>query len=66
MSTPGPAPIFNRPAARAIEHRLAHISRKQGRRARYLGLRKNPFDLRRSATVLNLETIHRLEAARAA
>jgi hypothetical protein len=50
----------------AIEHRLAHISRKQGRRARYLGLRKNLFDLRRSATVLNLETIHRLEAARAA
>ena len=50
----------------AIEHRLAHISRKQGRRARYLGLRKNLFDLCRSATVLNLETIHRLEAARAA
>ena len=40
--------------------------RKQGRRARYLGLRKNLFDLCRSATVLNLETIHRLEAARAA
>ena len=49
-----------------IEHRLAHIARKQGRRARYRGLRSNLFDLRRCATVLNLETIHRREAALAA
>ena len=47
----------------AIEHRLAHITQRQGRRARYLGLRKNLFDLRRNATVLNLETIHRVAAA---
>jgi hypothetical protein len=30
-----------------VEHLLAHLSRKQGRRARYIGLRKNVFDLRR-------------------
>jgi hypothetical protein len=47
-----------------VEHALAHLSRKQGRRARYLGLRKNLFDLRRHAAVVNLEAIHRsLQAA---
>lgn len=46
----------------AVEHRLAHIARKQGRRARYLGLRSNLFDVRRAAAVVNLETIHRLAA----
>jgi len=50
----------------AIEHRLAHVGRKQGRRARYRGLRKNLFDLRRASTVVNLETIHRRELANAA
>ena len=42
-----------------VEHALAHLSRKQGRRARYLGTRKNLFDLRRHAAVVNLEAIHR-------
>ena len=42
----------------AVEHRLAHVGRKQGRRARYLGVRKNLFDVRRAAAVVNLETIH--------
>ncbi|MRG95010.1 transposase, partial [Polyangium spumosum] len=42
-----------------VEHRLAHLSRKQGPRARYLGLRKNLFDLRRHCAVLNLEVILR-------
>jgi hypothetical protein len=46
-----------------IEHSLAHIVRRQGRRARYLGIRRNLFDLRRAATVQNLETIHRKMAA---
>ena len=46
-----------------IEHRLAHIVRRQGRRARYLGVRRNLFDLRRAATLQNLETIHRKMAA---
>ena len=43
----------------AVEHRLAHVGRKQGRRARYRDARKNLFDLRRAASVVNLETIHR-------
>jgi Transposase DDE domain/Transposase domain (DUF772) len=42
-----------------VEHALAHLSRKQGRRARYLGVRKNVFDLRRHAAVVNLEALHR-------
>ena len=42
-----------------VEHVLAHLARKQGRRARYLGIRKNVFDLRRHAAVVNLEAIHR-------
>jgi hypothetical protein len=46
----------------AVEHRLAHLGRKQGRRARYLGVRKNLFDVRRAASVVNLETIHRVIA----
>lgn len=49
-----------------VEHRLAHIARKQGRRARYRGVRKNLFDLRRAASVINLETIHRAATAIAA
>lgn len=43
----------------AVEHRLAHVGRKQGRRARYRGIRRNLFDVRRAASVVNLETIHR-------
>jgi hypothetical protein len=41
----------------AVEHSLAHLSRRQGRRARYRGTRKNLFDVRRAAAVQNLETI---------
>jgi Transposase DDE domain/Transposase domain (DUF772) len=41
----------------AIEHRLAHVTRRQGARARYLGQRKNLFDLRRASAVVNLEAI---------
>ncbi len=43
----------------AVEHRLAHLGRKQGRRARYRGTRANLYDTRRAATVVNLERIHR-------
>jgi len=49
-----------------VEHVLAHVARKQGRRARYLGVRKNLFDLRRHAVVVNLEAIHRRTLAVAA
>lgn len=38
----------------AVEHSLAHLNRWQGKRARYIGLRKNLFDLRRTAVVHNL------------
>lgn len=41
-----------------VEHGLAHIGRRQGRRARYVGSRKNLFDLRRAAAIQNIETIH--------
>jgi Transposase DDE domain/Transposase domain (DUF772) len=40
-----------------VEHALAHIGRWQGRRARYIGTRKNLFDLRRAAVVNNLHVI---------
>ena len=43
----------------AVEHSLAHLSRRQGRRARYRGLRNNLFDVRRTAAVQNLEVVHR-------
>jgi hypothetical protein len=43
----------------AVEHSLPHLSRRQGRRARYRGVRKNLFDVRRTAAVQNLETVHR-------
>ena len=49
-----------------VEHRLAHLARKQGPRARYRGTRKNLFDLQRHAAVLNLETIQRVEERAAA
>lgn len=42
-----------------VEHSLAHLGRRQGRRARYRGMRKNLFDVRRTAAVQNLETVHR-------
>lgn len=42
-----------------VEHRLAHLGARQGRRARYKGGRKNLFDVRRTAAVLNLQTIQR-------
>lgn len=41
----------------AIEHGLAHISQRQGNRARYRGVRKNQYDLRRAAIIQNLERI---------
>ena len=47
----------------AVEHSLAHISARQGNRARYLGVAMNEFDLRRAAAIQNLESIHRLTTA---
>ena len=44
----------------AVEHSLAHLNRWQGHGARYIGLRKNLFDLRRTAVVHNLHVWARL------
>ena len=44
----------------AVEHALAHVGRWQGRRARYRGVRKNVFDLRRCAVVHNLHVLAHL------
>ncbi len=38
-----------------VEHRISHAVRQQGRKARYVGTRKNQFDGRRHAAVLNLQ-----------
>jgi len=43
-----------------VEHSLAHLGQSQGRRGRYLGRRKNLFDVRRHAAVANLHTAARL------
>jgi hypothetical protein len=47
----------------AVEHALAHIAARKGGTARYMGVRKNLFDLRRAASIQNLEAIHRLARA---
>jgi hypothetical protein len=44
----------------SVEHSLAHIGQWQGTQARYLGLRKNLFDLRRMAVVHNLHVLARI------
>ncbi len=43
-----------------VEHSLAHIGHWQGGRCRYVGERKNLFDLRRCAVVHNLHLIARM------
>jgi hypothetical protein len=46
----------------AVEHSLAHVGHWQGDRARYVGERKNLFDLRRVAVVHNLHVLARYPA----
>ena len=46
-----------------VEHSLARLDRTQGKKARYKGARKNTLDLRRCATVINLQRLARLEPA---
>ena len=41
----------------SVEHSLSHIGRWQGKQARYIGCRKNLFDLRRTAVVHNLHVL---------
>jgi hypothetical protein len=49
----------------AVEHSLAHIAARKGDHARYLGVRRNLFDLRRSSAIQNLEEVHRVDRAAA-
>jgi len=44
----------------SVEHSLATIGQWQGKQARYGGLRKNLFDLRRMAVVHNLHVLARI------
>jgi hypothetical protein len=53
---------LNSENVRALVHTLAHVGQWQGDRARYTGLRKNLFDLRRVAVVHNLHVIARLSS----
>ncbi|BAY29312.1 putative transposase (plasmid) [Nostoc carneum NIES-2107] len=43
-----------------VEHSLSHIGRWQGEQARYVGCRKNLFDLRRVAVVHNLHVLAKI------
>lgn len=46
-----------------VEHSLARVQQIQGPKARYKGARKNTFDLRRVAVVVNLQRLARVPAA---
>ena len=45
-----------------VEHGLAKVTNIQGTRARYKGVRKNTFDVRRTAAVANLQALARIRA----
>lgn len=46
-----------------VEHKLGRVARRQGPRARYRGVRKNLFDLRRICALGNLEVVQARLAA---
>jgi len=46
-----------------VEHSLARLDQTQGKKARYKGARKNTLDVRRCATVVNLQRLARLKQA---
>lgn len=46
-----------------VEHSLARLDQIQGKKARYKGARKNTLDVRRCATVANLQSLARLGTA---
>ena len=46
-----------------VEHKLGRVARRQGPRARYRGVRKNLFDLRRTCALGNLEVVQARLAA---
>lgn len=57
-SRPGRAQLRARVA---VEHSLAHIAARKGPKARYRGVRRNLFDLRRAAAIQNLESRQRID-----
>ncbi|XXT23957.1 transposase [Sorangium sp. So ce429] len=57
QTAPGRAVLRQRTA---VEHALAHIAARKGHSARYMGARKNLFDLRRAAAIQNIEAAQRL------
>jgi len=61
-TSPGRAALRERVA---VEHSLAHIAARKGGHARYIGVRKNLFDLRRASAIQNLEEVHRMYKAAA-
>jgi hypothetical protein len=46
-----------------VEHSLARLDQIQGSKARYKGTRKNTLDVRRCATVANLQSLARMKRA---
>ena len=50
----------------SVERALAHIAARKGDHARYLGARKNLFDLRRASVIQNLDAAQRIENLEAA
>ena len=46
-----------------VEHSLARLDQIQGSKARYKGTRKNTLDVRRCATVANLQSLARMKQA---
>ena len=46
-----------------VEHSLARLDQIQGKKARYKGTRKNTLDVRRCATVTNLQNLARIKPA---
>jgi PAS domain-containing protein len=61
-TSPGRAKLRERVA---VEHALAHVAARKGATARYIGVRKNLFDLRRASAIQNLEALHRAYKAAA-
>jgi len=58
--TTTPTPAGRAKLRVAVEHSLSHIGRWQGDQARYIGTRKNLFDLRRTAVVHNLHVLAKM------
>jgi hypothetical protein len=61
MQTPEGRAVLRRRTT--VEHSLARLDQIQGSKARYKGTRKNTLDVRRCATVANLQSLARMKQA---